>query len=191
VILTLSAFLTDLVDGSTSPRYGLSGRCSPRDDRGSRPCWCVSPSPPAHNWSNPDQIYFGSRLFCLGGVCSILAGFNLTSQFNCQAWLDSVYVRCLPSVSLLVGLTNPSGLLLPIIYAQFFTHPASNVRDGPSLINQPALPAMYDRIAIWERRPVMSIVLTAVWLTNVAFLIHGARLFAADSLQRFDPQVAP
>jgi hypothetical protein len=82
----------------------------------------------------PNQIYFGSRLFCLGSVCTLLAGFNLTSQFNCQAWLDTVFVRCLPSWSIppLVGLTNPSGLLLPIIYAQFVTHPASNVRDGPS-----------------------------------------------------------
>jgi hypothetical protein len=106
-------------------------------------------------WKPTMLIYFGSRLFCLGGVCSILAGFNLTSQFNCQAWLDSVYAFCYPSFML-------NSLLI-----------------------------LLRTIAIWERRPVMSIVLTAVWLTNVAFLIHGARLFAADSLQRFDPQVAP
>lgn len=36
----------------------------------------------------------------------------------------------------------------------------------------------------------MSIALTGVWLTNVAFLIHGACLFAADFLQRFDPPIA-
>lgn len=80
----------------------------------------------------PNQIYFASRLFCLGGVCTLLAGFNLTSQFNCQAWLDAVFVRCLPSwsIPIPVGLTNPSGLLLPIIYVEFVTHPASNVRDG-------------------------------------------------------------
>jgi len=34
-------------------------------------------------------------------------------------------------------------------------------------------------VAIWERRPVISIALTAVWLTNVAFLIHGMTLAKA------------
>ncbi|KAN0141814.1 hypothetical protein V8E53_000276 [Lactarius tabidus] len=92
------------------------------------------------SWKPTMLIYFGSRLFCLGGVCTLLAGFNLTSQFNCQAWLDAVLAFCYPSFmfnSLLILLRT---------------------------------------VAIWERRPVMTIVLTAVWLTNVAFLIHGMTL---------------
>ena len=39
-----------------------------------------------------------------------------------------------------VGLTNPSGLLLPIIHVQFVTHLASDVRGGSSTDYQPALP---------------------------------------------------
>ncbi len=50
----------------------------------------------------------------------------------------------------------------------------------PLMISPPYQPlfvlALYRRIAIWERRPIISIVLGAVWLTNVAFLIHGAHL---------------
>lgn len=87
-------------------------------------------------------------------------------------------------------LTNPSGLLLPIIHVQFVTHLASDVRDGSSTEITARLTRDYS-IAIWERRPVMSIALTAVWLTNVAFLIHGARLSPADFLQRFDLPIAP
>ena len=66
----------------------------------------------------------------------------MTSRYNCQAWLDAVYVRYLPSwsIPLPVGLTNPSGLLLPIIHVQFITHPASDVRDSSSTDYQPALP---------------------------------------------------
>jgi len=85
-------------------------------------------------------IYFASRLLCLGGVCTILTGFNLTSRYNCQAWLDAVFAFCYPSFML-------NSLLI-----------------------------LLRTIAIWERRPVISLALTAVWLTNVAFLIHGMTL---------------
>ena len=46
--------------------------------------------------SNLDQVYLASRLFALGGVCAQLVGFNLTSQYNCQAWIGAVLVRSLP-----------------------------------------------------------------------------------------------
>ena len=56
------------------------------------------------------------------------------------------------------------------------------------LISNPPLSmlALYRRVAIWERKTVISTALTAVWLTNIAFLIYGAHLFAADMRQRFD-----
>ena len=130
--------------------------------------------------SNPNQIYFASRFFALAGICVELVGFNLTSQYNCQAWLDSLLVRCLPfcSIPLPVVLTNCSDPRLPSVCFQLFTHPDSNVRDGSSTdIHSPSsMPVLYRRIAIWERRPIISVAMTAVWLTNVAFLIHGTRL---------------
>jgi len=70
-------------------------------------------------------------------VCAQLVGYNLTSRFNCQAWLDSLLILCYIAVTL-----NSLIILLRTI-------------------------------AIWERRPIISIALTAVWLTNVAFLIYG------------------
>ena len=198
VLSTFPTYFTsdNRADGSTSPRYGLSGRWSLRDDRGNRPCWCVFPLPLLNiTWprsANLNQIYFGSRFFALAGICSELVGFNLTSQFNCQAWLDSVLVRSLPfcSIPLPVGLTDYSDPLLPSVCFKLLTHPSSDVRGDSSTDTQLPLSmlALYRRIAIWERRPVISIALTAVWLTNVAFLIHGAHLFAADMRQCFDPR---
>ncbi|KAI9432740.1 hypothetical protein H4582DRAFT_1089595 [Lactarius indigo] len=91
-------------------------------------------------WRWTMLIYIGTRLTALAGVCTELVGFNLTTRFNCQAWLLSVYITCYPAFAL-------NSLLI-----------------------------LLRTIAIWERRLIMSVVLTAVWLTNVAFLIHGVTL---------------
>ena len=126
-------------------------------------------------------------------MCAQLVGYNLTSRYNCQAWLDSVLVRSLLfyPVLLPVGLTSCSAPLLPSGCLQLLTYPTSNVRDDPSTVIQSPLsmPALYRRIAIWERRTVITIALGALWLTNIAFLIYGACLFATDMRQHFDPQL--
>ncbi|KAI9454250.1 hypothetical protein BJY52DRAFT_1189075 [Lactarius psammicola] len=85
-------------------------------------------------------IYFATRLAALGGVCAELVGFNLTTRFDCQAWLLSVLITCYLAFAL-------NSLLI-----------------------------LLRTISIWERRPIISIALTAVWLTNVAFLIYGVQL---------------
>ncbi|KAI9454252.1 hypothetical protein BJY52DRAFT_767098 [Lactarius psammicola] len=82
-------------------------------------------------------IYFTTRLTALGGVCAELVGFNLTTRYNCQAWLLAVVITCYPTFAL-------NSLLI-----------------------------LLRTVAIWQRRRIISIALTAVWLTNVAFLIHG------------------
>jgi hypothetical protein len=79
-------------------------------------------------WSltpNPNQIYFGTRLTALAGVCTELVGFNLTAQFDCQRWVQSVVVRRLPlcSIPLSVGLMKRSDHLLPNVCSQLLTHP--------------------------------------------------------------------
>ncbi|KAH9018565.1 hypothetical protein EDB85DRAFT_610512 [Lactarius pseudohatsudake] len=91
-------------------------------------------------WRWTMLIYIGTRLTALGGVCTELVGFNLTTRFNCQAWLLAVYITCYPAFAL-------NSLLI-----------------------------LLRTVAIWERKLVISVVLTAVWLTNVAFLIHGVTL---------------
>ncbi|KAH9177944.1 hypothetical protein EDB89DRAFT_1294415 [Lactarius sanguifluus] len=91
-------------------------------------------------WRWTMLIYIGTRLTALAGVCTELVGFNLTTRFNCQAWLLSVYITCYPAFAL-------NSLLI-----------------------------LLRTIAIWERKLIMSVALTAVWLTNVAFLIHGVTL---------------
>jgi len=134
--------------------------------------------------SNPNQIYFATRLTTFAGVCAELVGFNLTIQFNCQAWLLSLVVRRFPFRSIplcqwglrsyqitcyLAFVLNSLLILLRtcVIVPPFIT----------SLSYRPLFVlALYRRISIWERRPIISIALTAVWLTNVAFLIHGAHL---------------
>ncbi|KAH8978879.1 hypothetical protein EDB86DRAFT_849884 [Lactarius hatsudake] len=91
-------------------------------------------------WRWTMLIYIGTRLTALGGVCTELVGFNLTTRFNCQAWLLAVYITCYPAFAL-------NSLLI-----------------------------LLRTIAIWERKLIISVTLTAVWLTNVAFLIHGVTL---------------
>ncbi|KAF8259722.1 hypothetical protein EI94DRAFT_1750788 [Lactarius quietus] len=91
-------------------------------------------------WKWSMAIYFAARIFAISGVCTQLVGFNLTSRYNCQAWIDAVLITCYPAFifnSLLILLRT---------------------------------------IAIWERRLILSIALTGVWLTNVGFLIHGMTL---------------
>jgi hypothetical protein len=91
-------------------------------------------------WKWTMLIYFGTRLTALAGVCTELVGFNLTAQFDCQRWVQSVVITCYPTFAL-------NSLLI-----------------------------LLRTIAIWERKAIISIVLTLVWLTNVAFLIHGITL---------------
>ncbi|KAH9061925.1 hypothetical protein EDB87DRAFT_1830722 [Lactarius vividus] len=95
-------------------------------------------------WRWTMLIYFATRITALAGVCTELVGFNLTTRFNCQAWLLAVLITVYPAFAL-------NSLLI-----------------------------LLRTIAIWERKLIMSVALTAVWLTNVAFLIHGITL--ADSV---------
>ncbi|KAH8978880.1 hypothetical protein EDB86DRAFT_3089888 [Lactarius hatsudake] len=95
-------------------------------------------------WRWTMLIYFATRLTALAGVCTELVGFNLTTRFNCQAWLLAVLITVYPAFAL-------NSLLI-----------------------------LLRTIAIWERKLIISVALTAVWLTNVAFLIHGITL--ADSV---------
>ncbi|KAI9429017.1 hypothetical protein H4582DRAFT_1089530 [Lactarius indigo] len=88
-------------------------------------------------WRSTMLIYIATRFTALAGVCTELVGFNLTHQYNCQAWLLSLYITVYPAFAL-------NSLLI-----------------------------LLRTIAIWERRVIISVALTAVWLTNVAFLIHG------------------
>ena len=92
-------------------------------------------------WSptpNSNQIYFATRLTALAGVCAELVGFNLTTQFNCQGWVQAVLVRRFPycSIPLSVGLMKRSDHLLPNVCSQFLTHPAKDVRNGSSTDDQ-------------------------------------------------------
>ncbi|KAH9018566.1 hypothetical protein EDB85DRAFT_1897111 [Lactarius pseudohatsudake] len=91
-------------------------------------------------WRRTMLIYFATRITALAGVCTELVGFNLTTRFNCQAWLLAVLITVYPAFAL-------NSLLI-----------------------------LLRTIAIWERKLIISVALTAVWLTNVAFLIHGITL---------------
>ncbi len=134
--------------------------------------------------SNPIQIYFATRLAALGGVCAELVGFNLTAHFNCQAWLLSVLVRRFPFCSTPLCQWGLRSGQINCYLAYALNSLLILLRTcvmAPPLITNPLYQplfvlALYRRVAVWGRRPVISVPLTAVWLTNVAFLIHGARL---------------
>ena len=84
--------------------------------------------------SKLDQVYLASRLFALGGVCAQLVGFNLTSQYNCQAWIGAVLVRSLPFYCQWGGEAYKkfSDSVLLNVHFQLITHLAENVRDWTS-----------------------------------------------------------
>ncbi len=144
----------------------------------------ASPLCPYLKWSctsKPNQIYFGTRLAALTGVCAELVGFNLTTQHDCQAWLLAVVVRHFPFRSIprcQWGLRSAqTTCYLAFALNSLLILLRTCVMAPPLMTSPPYQPLLlYCRIAVWGRRPIISIALIAVWLTNVAFLIHGTRL---------------
>ncbi|KAI0298461.1 hypothetical protein B0F90DRAFT_1818672 [Multifurca ochricompacta] len=98
------------------------------------------------SWKPSMAIYFITRLAALAGVCAELVGFNLTVQFDCQAWLFTVLISQDRQITCYLAFALNSLLIL--------------IRT----------------ISIWERKLFISLFLTAIWLTNVAFLIYGVAI---------------
>ncbi len=189
-------------DGSTSPHYGLSGRCTQRDGRGDGPCWCVSALPLLLKM----VAYFSLQpdILCHTSCCPWRRVCGTRGlQFDYPVRLSGVAPLCAcASYSILfhsavsVGLTKCSDYLLPGVCSQLLTHPAQDVRDYSSIDDQSPLSTTICACIVSQD---LHLGAKAHYFHRFDCRVVDERRFphlwcapfSTNSLQRFDPQSLP